>query len=951
MKFKMKSMPVLIAQVVASGALSAMAMPSAMAQDAGVAADNTQRVTITGSLISRANKETPSPVQILTADDLVKSGFTSVADILSTITANGQGALAQGFAGAFAGGGSGVALRGLSVGSTLVLIDGHRMAPYPIGDDAQRQFVDTSSIPFDMVDRIEVLKDGASSVYGSDAIAGVVNVILKKSYNGTTMSAEGGTTQHGGGDNFHMAVTHGFGDLSNDGYNLFGSVEYRKSNRIRVTDRDDQLWANGDWTSRGGINRNPGVPNSANGGRTAASTPFLYNQTGAGGATNPANFTFLDSNCDFAKYTAGGCAVPNSSSNLQPETENVNVMAGLTKQLAGDWQLRVKASIFTSDDKNNRGLSPTFPAGSFAGSTSLVPGQAPKLVNVIPSFLAPANYPGNPYGKAVRIYAYVPEVDSGNSTDTKSTAYRLVSDLTGSLAGWDVNAALGFSEVTTDTNYSGYLNRAALYAALIRPVNPFKITGGNTAEDLAAISPHFSKTATSKLSFAELHAGRELMALPGGALGVSAGMSFIRKDIDSPSALLLQNGTVGNGGAFSKGIENNSAAFVEFVAPVLKNLEIDVSGRFDHFDTYGNSSTPKAGFKFAPLQEVTVRGTYSKGFRAPNAAENGVAGSIFSSGGINDPVLCKDGKTTTAGNVIAACNFSPAYVQLTTKDLQPEKSKSATFGLILEPIKGWATTIDYYKVEIDGQINTKSLLPTFVPDFVRGPILDTVISDGGTATHIGPSSVGQIVYATTGYVNVGSTKTSGIDLDTSYKFNLGQYGSLKTGLQFSHVISYVTEFLGTSYELAGTHGPSGVSGDTGNPKNRAQFTLSYDKGPLNVTTTMNWVGSYSALDPSVSANDCKSVSLDVAGRNYFGAADVPANYCTISSFMSTNIGATYKLGKNWTLHGTVMNAFDRQPPIDVATYGNAGNVLGYNATLHQAGVIGRAFNIGAVYKF
>lgn len=949
MKFRLKSVSIAIAQLAASGALTIATANPAMAQQAG--ADAQQRVTVTGSMVSRASKETPSPVQILTSDDIAKSGFTTIADVLSNITSNGQGALSQGFSGAFAGGASGIALRGMTVGSTLVLIDGHRMAPFPVGDDAQRQFVDISSIPFDMVDRIEILKDGASSVYGSDAIAGVVNVILKKSIVGTKVSATAETTQRGGGSKKHFTLTHGFGDLAKDGFNIFGGIEFRHANAIKVSDRDDQLWANGDWTSRGGVNLNPGVPNSNNAGRVATNTPFFYNQNGAGGATNSANFVFATPACDFAKYSAGACAVRNTASNLQPETENLNILVGATKTLSADWKLRFKASMFDSEDKNNRGLPATFPAGSFAGSTALIPGTAPKIVNVVPSFLVPANYPGNTFGIPVRIYGYIPEVPPTTSSDTKARATRAALDLDGSMAGWDLNASLGYTKVALNVDYSGYINRAALYAALSRTTSPFKVTGGNTAEDLATIAPTFSKSSTSELKFAELRAGRELMVLPGGPLAMSAGVSYITKDINNPPAPLLANGTVGNGQAFSFGSEKNTAAFVEFVAPVLKNLEIDVSGRIDHYDTYGNSKTPKLGFKFTPSDAVTLRGTYSEGFRAPNAAETGTAGAIFSSGGLNDPILCADGKPTTKGNVIAACGFTPAYVQTTTKGLQPEKSKSATFGLILEPIKGWATTIDYYQIEINNEIHTASLLPNFVPSFVRSAALPTAISDGAGGSVIATPSVGLIAYATSGYVNVGNTKTSGIDLDTSYKFNLGSNGTLRAGLQLSHMLSYKLNFLSSSYELAGTHGPSGVSGDTGNPRDRAQVTLGYDKGPLNITTMFNWIGSFSALDPSVGGNSCKSVSLDVAGRNYFGGKDVPVDYCRVKSFMSANMSVTYKLDKSWTLHGAILNMFDRQPPIDVATYGNAGNVLGYNATLHQAGVIGRAFNAGAVYRF
>jgi iron complex outermembrane receptor protein len=144
----------------------------------GANAQTPQRVVVTGSLISRTDTETPTPVQVLTAQDIQKSGKTSVAELLNDLAANGQGTLGTGFSGAFANGASGISLRGLTVGATLVLVDGHRLAPYPLSDDAQRAFVDVSSIPFDAIDSIEVLKSGASSLYGSDAIAGVVNIKL-----------------------------------------------------------------------------------------------------------------------------------------------------------------------------------------------------------------------------------------------------------------------------------------------------------------------------------------------------------------------------------------------------------------------------------------------------------------------------------------------------------------------------------------------------------------------------------------------------------------------------------------------------------------------------------------------------------------------------------------------------------------------------------------------------
>src|SRR5471032_2965733 len=178
------------------------------AQDAP-AAPAAQQVIVTGSNVRRTDSETPSPVQVLTAADIKNSGYTSVGDVLHNITANNMGSLSQSAPSAFAAGGSGVALRGLTVGATLVLIDGHRMASYPMPDDGERDFVDISSIPIEAIERIEVLKDGASAVYGSDAIAGVVNVILKKTFTGLTLSAETGISGHGDGATQHGSIMAG----------------------------------------------------------------------------------------------------------------------------------------------------------------------------------------------------------------------------------------------------------------------------------------------------------------------------------------------------------------------------------------------------------------------------------------------------------------------------------------------------------------------------------------------------------------------------------------------------------------------------------------------------------------------------------------------------------------------------------------------------------------------
>ncbi|MGJ9417788.1 TonB-dependent receptor [Massilia sp. CMS3.1] len=961
MMFKLKSMPHAISFLIATGALAGMS--PAMAQQAQTETPAMQRVVVTGSLISRAGTETPTPVQVLTAADIQKSGKTSVAELLTDLAANGAGTLGTGFSGAFANGASGVSLRGLTVGATLVLIDGRRMAPYPLSDDAQRSFVDVSSIPFDAIDSIEVLKSGASSLYGSDAIAGVVNIKLKKSFKGTRLSAEIGDTQQGGGKTKRASFSTGIGDIDADGYNAFITAEWRDQNAIKVAQRDQYGWANRDWRSRGGNDLTLGVPTSLNGGLTAASSPFLYNSSTAAqgnpnpGATNPANFRFLDPSCNFELYRAGQCSVRDEVSNIQPATQNLNVLIGMTKKLNEDWEIAFKGSLFKRDSINNRGVSPVYSANNFAGSTTLVDGVLTGGVNRIANTrFAPGAAVGaglnNTFGQAASLYGYIPGLAPTNTTDNTSTSTRFSVDLVGSAYGWDVNAAAGATRVKVDAEYSGYVNRAALYNAINQ--GRWNVLGGNSPALIQEVSPTFGNSLETTLNYFDLTGSRELMQLGAGPLAVAAGVHWHKLDQNSPPSSLTLNGAVGSTSAFAIGEETNTAAFAELRATPIKNVEVGVAGRYDHYDTYGHSFTPSANFKWTPIREVGVRGNFARGFRAPNPSEVGNAGSFFTFNAINDPILCPNGLTSTAGNVIAACGQNPPYVQTTTnQNLSPEKSKSYTFGVIVEPMRGLNMSLDYYNIEISNLIVTRAGNdPTYVPQWVRGVAVPTTVSAGGTATTLATPSVGPILYGESPYINAGSTQTHGIEADVRYRWRLANdMGNITANLSAAHTFGYETEVAGTTYQLAGTQGPSSVGGATGNPKNRGQFTVGYNRGPLDVTTTVNYTSGFSTKDPSHDAVDCASTALNVGGRTYFQGLIQPNAYCDVPSFTTTNLNVQYKLNENLTLRAAVLNLFDKQPPYDVGTYGNAGPQTSYNASLHQAGAIGRFFSLGLAYQF
>ncbi|HXA47585.1 MAG TPA: TonB-dependent receptor [Burkholderiaceae bacterium] len=975
MSFKKKLLPLALAQVIAGGAFSVMSIAPVMAQEA---AAPVQRVEITGSNIRRADAETPSPVQVLTADDLKKSGYTTVAQVLENLTANGQGTLSQGFSGAFATGASGLSLHGLNTSATLVLIDGHRMASYPLPDDGQRFFVDVAGIPFDAIERVEVLKDGASATYGSDAMAGVINFILKKKFVGTTVGAEYGSSTEGGGQTAHMSVMSGIGDLDADGYNAYVNLEYRHQDAITFDQRKgDGLWSSQNFSNYidsnshlPALNMTPGVINSVVPNPNTR-TVYLVNPTKGAGFTAASTYFYntpiqpnasYNGSCTFASLQAGACTYSNPNAAIEPATHNLNLLGSVTKKLGEDWQLNVKASMFESADDDYRGDSTTQRLTAFPKAYNGEPiGSATTTASTVPGIAAirvPANYPGNPFGVPAVVKGIIPDAPS-QSSKIDSKAYRIVGDLTGTLGSWDIDTSVGWSKIVLDNKATGGINENALNAALNAPngsPGQFLITGGNSPALMASLFPTTDTTDTTQLQFAEVHASHTLAQLPGGDLGFSVGGSVIHSTIDSPAAALRENGTITGSLAYFDGTQTDASAYMELVAPVLKNLEFDGSVRYDHFNTDANATTPKLGFKYTPAPEVTLRGTISQGFRTPNAAEGGNSGAVYSAGTTFDPILCPNGVATAKGAVISQCNFAPAYLT-GAGPLKPEKSTSETFGLILEPIKGWSTTADMYRIKIKDQIIGG---PANISAAHRGQPLSETCSDGAGGNTTCTTSVGEILYIPSPYVNANSTTVSGWEIDTRYKFKLGDLGNLTTDFDWSHTMSYVlsADYVGngypSDYQLAGTHGPATIGGNTGNPKDRIQATLTWEKSALQVTTTFNWIGSFDLTDPSGSngggaINDCKDASSQGGAiAAWFPAGGPPSQFCKVNAFLDTDLTVRYKIDKNWTIHGNINNLFNQAPPLDINTYGSA---LPFNPSMHLAGAIGRFINIGANYTF
>jgi len=903
-----------------------------------------QTIVITGSLIERTATESPNPVQVISQKDLTQSGYTDISDVLRNISANGASTLSQSFSFAFAAGASGISLRGLSLGDTLVLIDGERSVPYPLLDDNERSFVDLSSIPFTAIQQVQVLKDGASALYGADAVAGVVNVILRKEYQGFHISTETGTSSHWDGTQEHIGFIGGQGDLASDGYNWYVSGDFRHSDDILAANRSGQ-WDNRDFLPYGGFNVTPGVSPAEN-----PTIPYPNSLTGYLIDPNTADgtpYAYLPG-CDAIAQASNKCAFSVPGAQLQPATTNLDLLAKFTKEFAGGWEFAGQASWFYSKAEQVASYNGDLSAGTGTGyadggftNIGLAPGQPPNVITY-PIITVPANYPGNPFGAPAPLIYSFPELGLTN-TQVDTNTYRLMGTLTGNAAGWDVSATLGAMYAKMNQWLYGNIEPTALQNAL----NNGYILGSPTGAGLFA--PPAQTTPTSQLDLIDLHGTHKLFDLPGGPLNFAIGAQWFKEEHDETPPPTIEDGVQAGDSIYVIGTEYDRAAFAELDGNPVKSLNVNLQARYDNYQTFGSDTTPKIGIKYTPFKWIAVRGTWGKGFRVPSAAEGISSGEAFGAGTSNDPVLCPNPTTpNTPGNYPSQCNVALTGVLLANSHLQNVKSTNWTTGLVFQPLSQASVSLDYYNIKLDNDI-----VPVFEAgagfagdiSLVRGPsvVLPYVNAQGQTVNQATP--VGLILEESFPYVNASSTKTSGYDLDLQYHWDMGAIGRVTGEVTWTHELTYQLIIGGSVYDLAGTHGPSGVSGDTGNPKDRINARLSWTKGPLTITPSINFISHFSIVDPSSGIPDCAS-AISYGGNFPQGVTAANQQFCNVGYFLETNLFAAYQLTTNFQLHASVTNLFNKQPPVDVQTYGSGSTFLPYDAALHQDGAVGRFMMIG-----
>lgn len=912
--------------------VGAVASTPAFAQEK---ATNLDRITVTGSNIPRTNTETPSPVQVVTRQEIDRTGKTTVAEYLQTLTADGSGSIPKTFGNGFAGGGAGISLRGLGAGSTLVLLNGRRMATYGLADDGQKVFTDLSTIPLDAVERVEVLKDGASAIYGSDAIAGVVNIILRSDFQGAILRGSYGLSGDSDGDAKKATLTAGTGDLATDGWNAFFSLDVAKTDAIKISDRKNRKWiGTGDtrpWgygnnaqflggaflsgKTRGGVGPNGSVYDDRN--VTEDNPAFLVALPGCAGLTTIPGQTE-------ATAQAQGCLWdPNQLyRDLTPEEKYVNVFGRASFAFGEGGEIYTE--IGYSKKETTFSNTPSGVSGGWGYPEGPVNANSGDGATV----LGP-NHPDNPIpGQASRLRYSAWDVGPRVTNNTNEFTRFLVG-IKGNWGDWSYDTAYLHSGTDLVNKRTGFLNYDNVRCALANPNCAGGVwrIGDNAGMNSQAlydfISPDISARAKSSLDMFDFTVSRSLMDLKGGPLGLALGTEW-RKTSNSltPQTYTDQGQIIGLGYSAYDGTQNVYAGYVELSAPVLETLELSGAVRYDKYESGEGKATPKIGIKWTPADWIALRGSYAEGFRAPNPAENGDGGlAAFSNA--SDPVRCPGGNPAPGANDDDCGALPVAIITRPNKDLKPEESKSYSVGIVLQPTATTSLTIDAWQIKRTNEIAQGSTSEAIAAGNV---LRDSNLLNGVPGT-------GSILAVNTQYINAASTRVRGIDTDIRQTFDIGP-GQLEMDLQWSHVLKFERTDADVTVDYAGTHGNCDMTNCIGTPKDRINFGTTWRQGPWSVSGVANYIS--------------KMDNKDFRGPNgsYLFAYADGTDVKKISSFTTFDLSGRWNITEAFELNASVQNVFDRIAPLDPSTYGG----VNYNP-LHFSGAIGRYFTVGAKYTF
>jgi iron complex outermembrane receptor protein len=873
--------PAILASSVAA-ALGLMTQQAyAQAQEDG---QKMHRVEITGSSIKRIDTETALPVQTITREEIEKMGATTAAELVKNISANTAPltdgpSISDGTSGQR--GMNGANMRGIGVSSTLILLNGRRLANFASpGDNAG---VDLNNIPAGAIQRVEVLKDGASAIYGTDAIGGVINFITRKDYTGVDLAGSLAGTQHGGAGKKTASIAAGAGDLNTDRFNVFGVLDVQQLERLRsgqrsfIKERELATTLPAQMSSNtfpanidiSGAQRNALI---AAGLLPAGSTSSRVNPSAPG--CNPPATVYA------AKGPGGvaGCSYDYmEDTEIYPDSRKIGFIGRATFQLNPDNQLF--AELVQTQAKSKYVLSPN-PVRIRNLPVSILPQS---YRTALSGAGLPTTFGGIRYRMA----------EAGNrSNEVTSTGQRLVLGATGTLGGWDYDLALARAENRAVDKYvDGYVLYDQFDAAVRNgTVNPFApssragidLINGIKISDEARKAKGVSTSIDGKMS-------RALATLGGGDLAIAVGGELRREhQLFTPSELLRSNNIAGDRDSTIPAGEpidvetaddtrKAASVFTELVAPFTKELEMQFALRYDHYSEVGNTTNPKIGLRWQPARALLLRASAGTGFRAPSLSDL-KRPTIFgtTAGILTDPQCVKQEGS------IDTCTDQWGVERRSNPNLKPEKSRQFTLGVVFEPVKRTSLSIDYWNIEKKDVISTLG----------EQVIIENPEAYNGK--YIQRDEDGFISNILLMKENQGRLKTSGFDIAGDWRTERGAWGRFGINLSGTWVLKYDRQF-GPDEPFRSNLGV--FLNDQVIQKWRHRINFEWDNGPVTLTLANQYSSSYT--DQNTTYDPYTDTLL-------------PPNH--VKAYSLWDLTGSWQITKQLKLRAGILNLLDKDPP-------------------------------------
>ena len=840
-----------------------------------------ETVVITGSHIKRAAEaEAAENVQVVTSQEIKDSGQETVADYLRTISSTFGNNQNEAVSNSFAPGAAMVGLRGLTGADTLVLLNGRRITNYGLFQNLSDAFVDLNVIPLAAIERIEILKSGGSAIYGSDAVAGVINIILKQNTTERAVELGGALTTEGGAAQRDANVRFGLGELAAQGYNVFVTASVYKRDQLLFSQRDNT--ASQDYT---------GLPDGVNQWHVANSYPSIpgpFPNCGTNGLPGRVQANGLNG------YGPGCYYNDANQLDLQPGTERVNLTATGNLRLGDNWT--GYSDLFYSNEETWNNFTPAT-LDQFSFVVNPVTGGASSISNILPGS-NPASLNGQP---TPINYAF--QSVGGRSEEVVSDTYRITVGVKGTWAGWDIDSGYGHSENHVSVEEHNAINAQNLVTDIANGSYDFLDPALTpAANDALRITDSFASVA--KLDTLDLKGSTALFNLPGGQAKMALGVEARYQSVDDQPGAAAAAGLIFNTGSTRVvGSREIYSAFGEFDFPLLTSLDADFAVREEHYSDVGNNVRPQLTLRWQPLREITMRAVYADGFRAPSLAE---ASNSFSVAHETVPNPQSPSQQESIG-----------YVTGGNPLVKPETSKNADVGIVFSPTSNFDLSADYYNIW---------LYKVIAPNATAQQILaDPAAYPGQLVT----GANGQVLYVESLYTNQFEVHTAGVDFNAALSVPLAD-GKLRFALNGTSVSTFEVKDAGIWTSFLGNSGwdyASPIAGGGPVTRWKGSFSAGWADHDWAGAATLRYISSYESGTTLFYAGT--TTQLNIASYN---AVDLNLEYRGLENWKFA-LGVVNLFNRQPPYDsGALLFLSSPGGPFDPTTYDDLGRIVDLHVT-------------------